>query len=369
MKYEFSIYLSFFFLIFSCSENNEELTSNNTNLPEVTVISSVNNILYQQDVNPNSENVSVTNLTNAFGVETNYLSSNFYNSLVSFYNRFTSDNFILQKNIVTNEYYSNTGLCKEPNEDIMHVTSNYKKIIVFTIEHQLVNGAYQSYMSILDRDSKTCQRVFVGNFIFPSSGGNFYVEDNNILIGFRDDLLDKNKIINIDLNSAQVIASLEFENTYFSSTVTEDKLAILFYQQENKVYNKNTLKPVEDSRFYNLSSTANPYFFKSEIHNNKLYFDVQLAQPSPAAYTPGYIDLSNNELYLLDSYDLMAKYAKIYGYGFNSFDSHTAYPKKNIAVFGFTNNLDEHGLIYTNYEGEILKIIPLEHKVRYILKN
>ena len=368
MKKIFILILSYL-LVFSCSNDNEESTPDNKNLPEVTVISSVNNILYQQDVNPNSENVTVTNLTDAFGVEINYLSFNIYKSLVSFYQRLTSNNFILQKNTTTNELYVHTGLCKEPTETIIHVVSNYEKILVFTIEFDSTKGLYVTYMWIFDRTSESCERIFIGDFAFPSGGDNFYIDDKNILIGFRDDLLYKNKIINIDLNSAQVIASLEFENTYFSATVIEDKLAVLFYQQENKVYDKNTLEPIEDPRFYNLSSTAIPIFFKSEIHNNKLYFDVQLAQPSPAAYTPGYIDLSNNELYLLDGYDLMAKYTEIYGYGFNSFDNHTSYPKKNIAVFGFTNNLDEHGLIYTNYEGEILKIIPLEHKVRYVLKR
>ena len=356
MKYKFLIFLSFLFTFFSCSKSDESSTPTKTNLPEVNVI------VFNIDII----------CTDDFGIETNSLLSNFYNSQVSFYRDSPLNNFIIQKNVITNNLYTITNLCKEPDEDIRYITSNYNKILVFTIGNELINGVYESYLWILDRDSESCQRIFIGNNYqlgLNIGTNNIYIEDNNVLIGFYDEVLDKNKIINIDLNSAQVIASIEFESTPFASTIIDSKLIVLFYQQENKVYNKNTLEPIEDTSFKNIPISVNPSFFKSELYNNKLFLDVELAQPNITSFAPGYIDLTTNELYMLNSFDIMAKYGDIYGYGFNSYDHYTTYPNKNIVVTGFTNNLGEYGLIYTNYEGDILKIITLEHKVRYVLKR
>jgi hypothetical protein len=104
---------------------------------------------------------------------------------------------------------------------------------------------------------------------------------------------------------------------------------------------------------------------KSQVDGNHLLVDVKVPQPSPDAISPGVYDLSTGEMVedQLISSTIRLELYDLYPQSSINLINYTVNLAKEQVVFGYqrqdSNGIVSGGLVFTNFNGDFLKDIPL----------
>ena len=151
----------------------------------------------------------------------------------------------------------------------------------------------------------------------------------------------------------------------FRATIRDNELHIFFYNGDYEIYNADNLDLKRKSNLDLKFFSEYPGFFKTQFIGNEMLFKLLYAQPSPVSYGPATIDLTTGEILTGLDFNLVAFWRELGGL-LNASVGITTYSvdlKSNLVVVGFENtnqNNKSGGVVYSNFDGEILKIVELE---------
>lgn len=207
---------------------------------------------------------------------------------------------------------------------------------------------------IIDRALDVTRITTSDKFLFV-----FYVDDR------------RNGLVVIDTETNQIVQDLILFDRFegIRKNVGVDGTQFVVQNSDDKTYQiidlntgNVTATGTSDVTFASLSTLL----FNISITDSRLYIDLAAAQPSPISGFPAYVERSTGELFILDTGGVQRTFFDQYeGPPFlSTINGFAIDAESGIVVYGITlqepenPNLDG-GLIYTNFEGEILKILPV----------
>ncbi len=360
-------YLTLIILSFGCS--NSDLDENNLNSTlqkDITIIAKENNQYYQIDVLNNSKNIITTNLSETLGIEYPYLVLNTSPSLISFFKMAGNSFPVFQKNIITSETYIRNQFCDlDSQEGRNFPTNSDKKLILFTYEYNenSISNAdiINNFIRIYDKQTENCVKLLIGS-------GELYSRKSTIVIGENIYVYYTNKerkpeIVKINLITNKIEEELIFDNI-FRATISDNELHI-FSNGEHEIYNTLNFEMISKSSLNLNNLLGYPGLFETSFKDNEMLIDLPYAQPSPVEYGPATIDLTTGEIIkglennLLDVWRDLGDHLKA-SVGITTYSVDL---KSNLIVIGFEKISQYNksgGVVYSNFKGEILKIVELE---------
>jgi hypothetical protein len=349
------VFISILFL-FSCeSDSDGDITNNSTSLPNVSIISKDDSNLkvFHIDITDDGETVVTSNLTDEIGLPFSYLNVSYENETISFFDRGLPELIytVYEKNVNTGEINIYEDVCTQ-NQAINRVNRSDQKIILFTIESNTFN------LYIQDKDTNACTITNFQNldtFFF-----RFHSVDEETIYLYLYDEFNELKIISVELSTGNILNEMTLD---FNSRVRiiGNSLYVEKTGSPLKVFNKNTFELQNELQVDNLP-TANEYISKVENKGDNIIINVPLPAPSFSAFSPAIYDISTFEitkggpqLYfdirdnLADEVDI-ASNPIIY-----DVDVHS-----EIIALSFRDISGNYNLLLSNFDAEILKIVPLD---------
>ncbi len=357
-----NLYLNFIFialLISGCSKSDSDPNSSNFTANDITVICSNNNQLFQTDILNNTSNIEYYNLTETLGVSTNYDFFTKNSSLITFFKRIPNGFSTYQKNIINSKTYVADFPCGIDTDEYANFPNNsQEKILEFTTKP---NGNYTDiFIRTFDQKTQNCSLITLNSGLIQYSKSTFLVGET-IYVTYRNEQ-DKYEIDKVNLTTGQLENQLVFD-VDFRATIANNQLYVFLFDNNFKTYNTTDLNLVSSSTFSvnNLSITSG--FFKTSIKGNEMVIDLPYPQPNIILNRPTTIDL-NSEAKVEDcDFGLInQKLAEQFKTSI-SFTKYAIDLDKNLIVVGFENPVDNtYGVVYTNFNADILKVVRLDYK-------
>lgn len=319
--------------------------------------------IYQIDIVGDPEDKEVTNLSQTLGVPREYFDLRVYGHefiLLDYYYGQTGFKF-WQKDVVSGNSFDRTVSCELEEGEVRRFPlvypDNYALITVMSPAHL----EFKNYLRVYDPETSTCGRFYLNDIYIGGRGSTHLHKDRFYLYAPEDPAGPSLTVINTT-TGAQV-QKLSFESE-FSAVMSEDLIFVQFRDGSYKIYKLQDLSLQQEG-----TTGASLYngrgFYSSTFEGTKMAFDHVYAQPSPLSTAPAIYDWATNKVthggdfYLLDALRSIGAENQI------SANLKTARVnlKNNIIVAGYQNGYEPNkgGVVYLNFDGEVLLNIPLDH--------
>lgn len=331
---------------------------------KLAIIATNDEQIFQMDLNLESETVEETNLTKDFGVEIPYkiFTSDTHVSLL--YRQGQKYSFITKrfekKNVQMHDMLCGFESGQMEAAKSSTVVKDY--LLIFT-------GSGDSFdeLSVRSKHLPTgnCQKISFGQG-YDFNFNQILYEEDQIVVSFTN-ISGQYTIAYIDLISGDV-STTTFDK-YYSATLNEGMMHMLFYGQTGSIYEVYDPKDwslVENKEFKSDLNFGYNGLVQTQMYQNKVLIDFQYPQPAPTGNGPGILNLNtggydlNAQILSNTKTDLQKKYnanIKIMTY-MADLESETLVVGYEVA--DFKGNISG-GLVMSNFEGEILKDISLPY--------
>jgi len=357
-----NLYLTLLFvtlLISGCSKSDSNPNPSSFTANDITVICSNNNQVFQTDILNNASNIKYYNLTETLGINTNYDFLTTNSSLITFFKRIPNGFSTYQKNIINSKTYVADFSCTIDTDEYANFPNNsQEKILEFTTKP---NGNY-TFIFIRTFDQKTgnCSLTTLNSGLIQYSKSTFVVGET-IYVTYRNEQ-DKYEIDKVNLTTGQLENQLIFD-VGFRATIANNQLYVFLFDNNFKIYNTTNFNLISSSTFGVNSLPLTPGFFETSIKGNEMVIDLPYPQPNTILSRPTTIDLtSENKVKDCDFGLINQKLAEQFKTSI-SFTKYAIDFDKNLIVVGFENPVDNtNGVVYTNFNADILKVVQLDYK-------
>jgi hypothetical protein len=331
---------------------------------QVSVISEDQNSIYQIDVKTEEEDLTENNLTNSIGAITTYRSMYVNGSQVGFIYQDGKTISALFKDVISQETQTHdlTSKLDDPYNGINFGNSVEDYLLLF-------NRSGPDYMDLsvlaLNVRNGTSRKITFGRGTSYSS--RILYENDWLLIKYTD---ANGKGALSAVNLASGIVNTKRSNDSYFAFLDKGQLHMLFCTSDNyEIYDVSNLSLVEN-RSLEICSAIIDWNWrlglnKSQVDGNHLLVDVKVPQPSPDAISPGVYDLSTGEMVedQLISSTIRLELYDLYPQSSINLINYTVNLAKEQVVFGYqrqdSNGIVSGGLVFTNFNGDFLKDIPL----------
>jgi len=346
----------------SCSKSNSELNENPSSYKskDITTITLANNQIYQIDILNSGSNIITTNLTESLGVENGYKTLATGSDFITFFKMpfgVPNNYYVYQKNIINSTTKVGSFNCTLDNDEMLNMpTRSEKKLIEFTGKW---NGDFPfNFVRTYDLATGDCTLITLhAGQLYGSQ--NIFVDGEILYATYRNEQ-NKYEIDKINLNTGQLENQLEFDSNFFV-TVGNNKLHVFLYDNNiHETYNTSDFQLFKSGSFNLLHQ---PGFFKSSFNENEMYIDLPYTQPNIFLMRPVTIDLANgNKIKDSDFGSLSQKLSEKLNVSPITFTKYVVDVKNNLIISGFHSPDPKiNGIVYTNFNADILKIVELDY--------
>ncbi|GAB5400258.1 MAG: hypothetical protein Aureis2KO_18430 [Aureisphaera sp.] len=322
--------------------------------PNVTVIAANNTEVLEISISGISTEVSTVNLTSDLGITTNDF-ANTNKNIVTWFRREGANFKVWKRDLASKTTEAFNDICSISGEFPAFVLGSSDKLVAFS-EASLSQNTSANIRITETGDNCTLTQLLNTGILSATIEKDLWVFVS-IGIGGAESELQKH-----DLDTGEILATIPVSE--FSVSITQNGNDIyVFFSDRYHVYDASTLSLKNVVPFLpSVGILMENGFFDSQFNGNSMLVTLDVPQPNPLSDWPGIIDITNGELLSLDNlgFFLTNNLREIAGYGSASLGNYTVDLENGIIVYSFSNNSDVHGILYTNFEAEVLKIVDLE---------
>ena len=364
------IYYLAFLIVFSCSSDSDPNDNNgnpSTNFLDVTVIGESDGEVLQTDltdVTDTSQSETEFNLTTDLGLIPTYDYLNVEGNLLSFFDRILAQFQVFQKNIATQNSFAGDNLCAlDTDEFELLATNSSDRIILLTIE-----PLEELFIRIFNPSTGDCTKIAAGTGFDGPLSTSVVVHNNSVYLAHKING-GAMRIARFGISSGQLEDEVVF-NQDFAATFRNNEMLVFFFDGNYSSYNSQTFDFISDNGSYNTTPSLLNFSIglsKRQFQGDKMLIDYFYAQPSLISKGPAVLNLSTGALEegsdgflfnvnseLVNTFQTAVVVSPIYAVDLTS----------GRVVVGFANNSvfpSTGGIIYTNFDGDIDKIIELPY--------
>lgn len=345
-------------LLYSCSNGEDDQISEETIIPNVAInviaAPPTSSEIIELAITSNGGGVITSNLTSTLGIPPETNKTNSRNDLLTWYNRNGNHLEIWQKNAVSGASQYFETVCNFPGEFPVMVANSESRLFIGT---QFVDAA-GTHSRIRIFDGSSCITQTFLNFRIR----NVFELQNEVLIYCTNNAEDNvQKIVKMDLQSGAVVDELPLAN---SSKIAVDGnvMHVFSFNSNYNTYQVDSFNFITNATFDLNYDDIPAGFVETEFDNNLMYIKVSYAQPSVIANGPALVDLVSGDIetpyYLL--FSMVSNLNKESDLFFEPTGTYDIDINRRLVVAGYTDGTN-HGVVLSNFNAEILEVIPLEH--------
>lgn len=351
-------FILFLFLTSCESDSDEEVINGSSSIPNVTIISNDqdNMNVFQVDITDDGENVFTSNLTDEIGLPVTYSNVSYENEIISFFDRGFPEFIytVYEKQVSTGETNIYEDVCTPTMVNLISVKRSDQKIILFT------TGSSGSNLYIQDKDTDGCTTINFSNEFLTYFGTSRV--DNEIIYLYHYDESNQLKIVSIDLRTGNILNELALDPLARVSII-DNFLYAQYSGGQLQIYDKNSFELLNELQIENVELTFE-WISKIENNSDKIVINIPLPAPGFSAISPAiynistfeiekggsqlYSDIRNN---LIDEVEI--------GSGPVIYDTDV---QSEIIVLSYRDLSGNHNLLFSNFDAEILKTVPLDRE-------
>lgn len=353
-------------LTFSCSNDDmpphEDVSA--LIMHDITVVSSSNTAIYEYNILRENNVVNSTDLTATFGLSPLFTYLNATANKLTFYTTASNSFDIFQKEIGNSNIQVYDDICDEATDETHYFALNSEEKIV-----QLGVGVSTTaapgpelFVKFFDPITMGCDRVAVGNGFLASRQGALIFEET-LYMAYQDFETDLYVLAQIDLLTKRRVGDIRFEKPFIIAINQGTELHAFFEDDSYEIYDASSYAllsegTLDDNGVLGIEGLVDTNFWDDGI----LVF-ISYPQPSEINSGPAVMDLQSGELVLgNDSFLFGVRDELIIELGYQIF--YTTYAvdlQSGAVVCGFLRaGQEKGGVVYTNFDGDILKVVEIE---------
>lgn len=358
----------FLALIYSCSNSDEGGVAPpldpEVNLPfDISVFAGDSEEIFQVDILANLEEPEVINLTQTLGVTAGIQEVQIDGSKFTFLRLDPAGYSFWQKDVLTNTTIKRTPICEwvEGENALFPLTSGGKVALLTSV--YIGQQEWENNLNVYDPFSTGCSRFPINDPFFIHSSTRAKLHQDRLYLSIPEDPTGPSLIV-VNANTGEHEGKLTFEMA-FRGILSNEHLYILFHTGDYRAYRLSDLSLetegiIGDHRINTLTG-----IFSSTFRGKRMVFDFPYPQPSPLSTAPAIFDWESNtithggDFYLSNAINSVAmENSQSLGLTVARVNL-----EKNLVVAGYKNH-NEHnkgGVMYLNFDGEVLLNIPLDY--------
>ena len=351
-------------LLFACSNDDDAgagADSANQVSHDITVVASSQTAIYQHDIPRESDQASTVNLTTTYGLDPGFNFVQSSDNLLTFYTRTAQSFDVLQKPILFNQAESFPDICQEEDDETHFLGRNSdSKIFIIGVGLSTTGDpGPELFVKFFDRVSRTCTRIPVGHGFLSSNRGTMVVGDN-LYLAYQDFESSQYVLVEVDLNSEQRAGDIRFD-TPWTAAIDEGIAKHFFFDDDTyEVYDALTDELVSSTTLNDNGVLGGEGILDTMFWEEGLLVIISYPQPSAITLGPAVMDLTSGELVQGNDsflFEVRDELTDILEYD-NFFVSYGIDLPTGAVVAGFVRaGREEGGIVYTNFNGDILKVV------------
>lgn|GEM_PF-7016108 len=221
----------------------------------------------------------------------------------------------------------------------------------------LTSGGLGSNIYIQDKDTGECLTINISDEIL-SSFGNSVVYDGVIYL-YHYDESNQLKVLSIELSTGNIVNELALDNDAVVKIIN-NLLFVQYFSSPLTIYNNNTFELIDELQIDNIPIEVSG-IYEIDSSSDNIIINFVLASPSASPISPAIYDISTFEIIkggsqlYFDISDNLIDEADI-GSPPTIYDTDV---QSEIIVLSFRDISGNYNLLYSNFDADILKIIPL----------
>ncbi len=347
-------------LFFACTNDDDASNSVVANVPQdVIAISTNTNSVFRTDITGTAANLNSQNLTDDLGVPTDYSNFSAAQEILGFNKRGNNIYDFWEIDLQTEATYSVSDLCNlEPFEGVLAASNTRDKLLQFS--RLSIGVELNNFIYIYDKTTTECTKTFLGvGGLSPSN--SFYLGDDYALV-YLDAATVPIELSRVSLETGLITHQITFVQEA-RVTVANGIIHAFFIDDSYKTYSAATLEQLSSGEFDFSITSVQTGFFKAQIQDQLMLVDLPYPQPSLFNTGPALINLENNQLVAGEDYflfDLRIGLTEELGRNVDGFTNYTLNLSTGLIAIGYGLGDGSGGVVYTNFEAEIIKVVPLE---------
>lgn len=348
--------------LFGCSSDSDPVNPGPSNLilPDITTLYiDQNDDLVLQEVLNNGEDLILSNLTQELGVPFDYLFSRLDGSTLSFYDKSPENYGIFERNLISGASNSISNVCDPSTGGISVIAGRSENKYVLITDSE---NPDEIFLRIMDKQSGDCIISSLGDGIIPGFNAAAIMGESLFffkVVGGAQPILMK-----INLQNGQTEQQL-FINEFRTITIDGNRLCVLFPDNSIQIFDTQNLV-LSDSG--NLGSNFFDYSFgfdPGRVSGNEFFIEIPLPQPSLYSSSPAVVDMASGNIIKGGQqliFDIRDNLEAELGESVEllSFDVDL---QPGHLVYAFSvGSTAQIGLLFTNFDAEILKITDLDER-------
>lgn len=319
--------------------------------------------IYQIDILQKQEDKEVTNLSQTLGVPRKYFELGVYGHEFIFLDyTFGRTSFkIWQKDVLTGDSFDRTVSCEMEEGEIPRFPLVYPDNYALITEVSPAHLEFKNYLRVSNPETLTCGRFYL-NDIYIGGRGSTHLHKNRFYLYAPEDPAGPSLTV-INTTTGAEVQKLSFESQ-FSAVMSEDLLFVQFQDGNYETFKLQDLSLQQEGTI-GASLYNGRGFYSSTFDGTKMAFDYVYAQPSPLSEAPAIYDWATNKIthggdfYLLDALRSIETENEISA----SLKTARVNLKNKLVVAGYQDNYEQNkgGVMFLNFEGEVLLNIPLDY--------
>jgi len=351
---------------FSCSNDDmppqEDITA--LVMHDIAVVSSSETAIYEYNILRADDVVNSTDLTATYGLSPAFTYLNTTANKLTFYTTASNSFDIFQKEIGNSNIQVYDDICDRAADETHYFARNSEEKIVqigVGVSTTAVPGP-ELFVKFFDPVSKSCNRVAVGNGFLARQRGALIFEET-LYMAYQDFETDLYVLAQIDLTTEERKGDIRFETPFIIAIKEGTELHAFFEDDSYKVYDATSFQLLSEGVLDDNGFLGVEGLFDTSIWNDGILVSNFYPQPSEISSGPAVLDLQSGDLILGNDsflFDVRAELIADLGYEifYTTFEVNL---QSGAIVCGFFRaGQQKGGIVYTNFDGDILKVVEME---------
>ena len=353
-------------LIVSCSTDDVPTREDVATqiLHDITVVTSSNTAIYEYNIYRTDEVVNSTDLTAAYGLSPAFSYLNTTANKLTFYTAASNSFDIFQKEIGNSNIRVFDDICDEALDETHYFARNSdEKIVQLGVGISTTSApGPELFVKFFDPISLGCTRIPVGNGFLASQRGALIFEEK-LYMAYQDFESDLYVLAQIDLTTEERLGDIRFEKPFTIAIKEGTELHAFFEDDAYEVYDANSLALLNEGFLNDGGVLGGEGLLDTNFRDDEILVFISYQQPSEISTGPAVMDLNTGDLiqgndsFLFDLRRLLIDDLQ-YEIFFTSF---AVKLETGAVVCGFLRaGQQKGGIVYTNFDGDILKVVEVE---------
>lgn len=329
---------------------------------DISVFAKKNENLFQVDILGDPEDREVINLSETMGIPYIFQEMNIDGPKVTFFTLGGGSWEFWQKDVITGNTMRRSPICDPVDgEGWRFGKSSEDQLALMTVINQ--GHEWENYLRVYDPATDSCSRFFINDMWLPAPEyAHLYKE--RLYVYSRSEQEAEFSLTIYNSNTGEQVERLTF-GTEFRSTMSEEQLYLFFPNGNYRTYSLTDYSPTAEGSTGNRNLFRTSGIYPTDFKGNKMAFDYSYSQPAPLSSAPAIYDLSVNEIthggdfYLVDALrELQNQKEQVVVHTTVQVDLNS-----NIVIAGYKiyDESETGGVLFLNFDGEILMDIPLDY--------